>query len=187
MAPEVAALQEYGFGCDVYSFSIMLWEICTLKRAFDDLSSSSAFNEEVVRGNKRPSLSIISSPALRDLLSQGWDKNACARPPFLMIVETLEEEIKVVSKKLGARTRPSFSRSQSLQMPISAPPGNLRMLLNRARSAIELQSGEESRGSSSRERAGFYLGLDLTKRSRRFRLSIDPPPPVLDRSMGSTA
>ena len=93
MAPEVATCQDYGFACDVYSISLVLWEICTLKKAFHDVKDIVAFNKEVVRGHKRPSTASISSLTLRDLLVRGWDRDASSRPSFSSIVKSLECEV----------------------------------------------------------------------------------------------
>ncbi len=93
MAPEVSTSQDYGFGCDVYSFAILLWEVCTLKKPFREITYVRSLNEQVVKGYKRPSVKSIPSSTLRDLLRRGWDKDASKRPSFSSIVHSLESEI----------------------------------------------------------------------------------------------
>ena len=75
MSPEIARNEDYGFASDVYSFSILLWEIVTLGKPFDSIKSLPQFNEEVVRRHLRPPLKKVNSPGLRTLLQQCWDKD----------------------------------------------------------------------------------------------------------------
>jgi serine/threonine protein kinase len=43
MAPEVARSDNYAFSADIYSFGILLWELCTLQTAFVESSCSLFF------------------------------------------------------------------------------------------------------------------------------------------------
>ena len=46
---------------DVYSFGILLWELCTLKKPFSQLKTIEAFRETVFKGNHRPNVKEIVS------------------------------------------------------------------------------------------------------------------------------
>lgn len=163
MAPEVATLKQYGFGCDVYSFSIMLWEICSLRRAYDNVSLSAiAFHKHVVQGHMRPSLRLISSPCLRNLLTKGWDKDPCVRPAFRTIVKVLEERCKEESLS-------PLRRSKSINVSINGTQSPFKKLLTRTMSS-SMHESDESIESISHNRRSLCLHLDLTKRNRRFQL-----------------
>ena len=115
MAPEVAEMQDYGLECDVYSFSITMWEICTLNKAFEDVRGKLVFLEDVVRGNKRPSIKSISLSAIGALLEQGWDKDPSKRPSFSDVVKLLEEVIAVMTTTRTPVAKPVQLRSSPNQ------------------------------------------------------------------------
>ena len=53
MAPEVALSEPYALSADVYSFSILLWEILALNKAFSTMTVEE-HRELVVKGKERP-------------------------------------------------------------------------------------------------------------------------------------
>ena len=78
---------------DVYSFSIVLWQICTLRRPFSNIKSQSEYTLRVAWQDKRPTLKPVYSASLRKLLTQCWDKNPTKRPTFTSLRKTLESTI----------------------------------------------------------------------------------------------
>ena len=91
MAPEAGSL-DCGLKSDVYSFAIVLFELCTLQRAYDHLSLREWY-EKVVDGNIRPRASKpLDSPDMHDLIERCWAKQPTDRPTFSAIVEKLEEQ-----------------------------------------------------------------------------------------------
>jgi serine/threonine protein kinase len=92
MAPEVALSQEYGLSADAYSFTVCLWELCTLKTPFEHVKL--ADHERLVcKGNLRPRVDYkCGSVRLRELLSNGWAQSPDSRPTFSTIVTTLDVE-----------------------------------------------------------------------------------------------
>jgi serine/threonine protein kinase len=97
MAPEVALCDDYAFSADIYSFAILLWEICTLQTAFVDISCPSSVFSQIVHGGVRPAIRKIGTKSLRELLQASWHPNPDARPSFATIVAQLQLEIKTVS------------------------------------------------------------------------------------------
>jgi serine/threonine protein kinase len=96
MAPEVARCDDYAFSADIYSFAILLWEICTLQTAFVDITGASVFSQ-IVHGGVRPAIRKIGTKSLRELLQASWHPNPDARPSFATIVAQLQLEVKAVS------------------------------------------------------------------------------------------
>jgi len=172
MAPEVAAMQDYGLECDVYSFSITMWEICTLNKAFEDVRGKLVFLEDVVRGNKRPSIKSISLSAIGALLEQGWDKDPSKRPSFSDVVKLLEEVIAVmtttrtpVAKPVQLRSSPNQSSVTTstfrnrLRATFIRSSGTSDIQLNGASnlsrfSTTDIQCNDESEGHSCRTSDG---------------------------------
>jgi len=96
MAPEVVQNEPYGLPVDVYSFSILLWEVFTLDRAYADYSASgsrrsaSCIYHHVASRNRCPPLGPTWDSSLRRLLERGWHPDPSRRPSFEQIVGELE-------------------------------------------------------------------------------------------------
>jgi hypothetical protein len=103
-APEVTRKEGFGLPADVYSFSILLWELCVLQKPFEEYKSPITFERDVVRGGARPSLRKIKSPKIADLIQQGWHDDPNQRPTFTTIRETLERILKGAHDKEIARS-----------------------------------------------------------------------------------
>jgi len=60
MAPEVSRGDiDYGFGVDVYSFSILLWQLVTNKRAFGEISSPEVLKAALLHEKIRPPIECV--------------------------------------------------------------------------------------------------------------------------------
>ena len=87
MAPEVAMSQSYSFSADVYSFGLVLWQICTLQLPYgprcDNLSHFS-LSLQVMQKDKIPYIHESNIPCriLQDLLHTCWSEPASSRPTF---------------------------------------------------------------------------------------------------------
>jgi len=88
MAPEVAKQQPYNSKVDVYSFTMILWEMLTLKPPFGHMSME-RFRTSVIFGNHRPKIDPEWPEELRELLVQGWSTDISERPNFQQISCTL--------------------------------------------------------------------------------------------------
>jgi serine/threonine protein kinase len=90
MAPEVIRHEKYSFPADVYSFGIVLWEMCARARPFDDLSPiQAAFG--VAKNNLRPTIPSHMSPTMKALLTRCWHPNPTHRPTFKDILLLLSQ------------------------------------------------------------------------------------------------
>jgi serine/threonine protein kinase len=89
MAPEVASSENYTFSADIYSFGILLWQICTLETPFVHAKCRfSLFSH--VHGGARPAIRQIGSKRLKELLQACWHPNPDARPSSTAIVDQLQ-------------------------------------------------------------------------------------------------
>jgi len=75
MAPEVAMGLPYNATCDVYSFSVLLWEMLALKRPYENYAPS-AMPQKIWSGpHKRPLLDASWSETIQNMLKKGWSKD----------------------------------------------------------------------------------------------------------------
>lgn len=58
---------------DVYSFAIMLWEMCTRAKPFEGLEPIQVVYK-VCKQNERPELSRDFSPELQNIISSCWQE-----------------------------------------------------------------------------------------------------------------
>ena len=93
MAPEVMLDEQTCLSSDVYSFSIILWEVCMLQAPLSSFSDMEEVRKCVAVNNWRPSISTRSIPSktLRMLLRDCWQREPGARPSFLEIQKRLNK------------------------------------------------------------------------------------------------
>ncbi|KAL3697333.1 hypothetical protein R1sor_011409 [Riccia sorocarpa] len=89
MAPEVICHKPYNRKVDVYSFGIVLWELCTSKLPFEGMSFVQLAHA-VSSDNHRPPISEVTSASFAKLIARCWDKDPSRRPEFREIVQYLE-------------------------------------------------------------------------------------------------
>ena len=91
MAPEVALKLGYGKEVDVYSFGMLLWEICVLEKPFDSIQSVEEFHDLVVLCGKRPSLHVdpLWTPSLKHLMARCWSTDPLDRPTMAEVKSML--------------------------------------------------------------------------------------------------
>lgn len=110
MAPEVARGLNYDASVDVFSFGILLWEMCTTEKPFLGYSSGKHMNH-VVLGGERPrmdgSLTSCWPSGLHHLITSCWAADHHNRPSF--------QQVKVLIHRI--------LEELSAQSPGSPPPG----------------------------------------------------------------
>jgi len=113
MAPEVMAGKGYTLAVDVYSFGVILFEMCSLKRPFEETYRKrktrtrkrpwqratghpvgNSFYTAVVNEQLKPSNALkrdVCCPKLRNLIETCWDHDPSKRPTFDTILTRLAE------------------------------------------------------------------------------------------------
>lgn len=87
MPPEVLEGRRYHLSADIYSLSVLLWELCSLQKPYQRITMASA--DHLIRERSvRPPVRAVCKP-LRDLLRQAWDKDPQKRPTAAMMVDQL--------------------------------------------------------------------------------------------------
>jgi len=92
MSPEVARSEAYNLTADVYSFGLLLWQICSLLLPYDGMNRQD-HSELVVYGNERPPLDSRWSTPLRILMKRAWEPDPSVRPAMDSIYKILKREI----------------------------------------------------------------------------------------------
>ena len=93
MAPEIMLQIGTYLASDVYSFAIILWEVCVLQIPLVDFADFDSVKKRVANGGWRPACSRIPSKAIRTLIKQCWDHDPISRPTFTEIEERLYKTI----------------------------------------------------------------------------------------------
>lgn len=88
MAPEVFRHEEYTDSVDVYSYSMILYQIIFGDAPWGGLSGLDAVTKAAVDG-ERPLIPRNVDGRLSSLLKQCWDENPFSRPSFAEIIESL--------------------------------------------------------------------------------------------------
>ncbi|XP_050994266.1 LOW QUALITY PROTEIN: mitogen-activated protein kinase kinase kinase 7 [Labeo rohita] len=90
MAPEVFEGNNYSEKCDVFSWGIILWEVITRRKPFDEIGGP-AFRImwAVHRGTRPPLIKNLPKP-IESLMTRCWSKDPSQRP-------SMEEIVKIMS------------------------------------------------------------------------------------------
>lgn len=107
MAPEVVLMKPYDCSCDVFSFAILLWEILSLKNAFQGYSRRD-FLDRVVRGRERPHIKRQLPALTRSMIREAWDNDPFKRPSMKRVALLLQGDI-------SEMTTGSISENQSVE------------------------------------------------------------------------
>lgn len=92
MAPEIFSCDQYTYKVDVYSFSLVMYQLITGN--LPKIAEKQNFREiaKAVTEGKRPDLTIIEDEKVKLFLSKCWSSNPSERPEFSQIVEELKTE-----------------------------------------------------------------------------------------------
>jgi len=108
MAPEVGFSLGYGTKADVYSFGILLWEMCALQKPFASIKTADAFEKQVFMEGKRPPMDRRWPANVMKLINCCWSATPSERPSMIDVKSSLSPMISnnAISKiKFGRRYR----------------------------------------------------------------------------------
>ena len=107
MAPEVD-LQAVGHGCpaDVYSFGLLLWQLCSKEKPFSDIRTPLEFDQIVFIGGARPALDPRrwSGPVCA-LVEHCWETAPERRPIMTDVKSTLNGILQNFSEPVAVKSR----------------------------------------------------------------------------------
>ena len=124
MAPEVGLDDGYSFPADVYSFGILFWEICSLKKPFSSLTTAEGFNEAVFMGGERPVIKKRWPAYVKATMSSCWSPIPSDRPALSDVEATLAKFNNIgknEKKEKKSFLRASYSLPSSVRIPSRIP------------------------------------------------------------------
>uniref|UniRef100_A0A8C7RVE2 Mitogen-activated protein kinase kinase kinase 7 n=1 Tax=Oncorhynchus mykiss TaxID=8022 RepID=A0A8C7RVE2_ONCMY len=94
MAPEVFEGSNYSEKCDVFSWGIILWEVITRRKPFDEIGGSAfCIMWAVHRGTRPPLIKDLPEP-IEGLMTHCWDKDPAQRPSMEEVRNTMASLMK---------------------------------------------------------------------------------------------
>lgn len=101
VAPEI--LLGEGFDCpsDVYSFSIVMWEMMQWDEPYPDILDPNMILANVSRGYLRPDKIPYCPEKFWDLMCEMWTQNPKSRPDFHIVLERLEDMKIELEEEMG--------------------------------------------------------------------------------------
>jgi serine/threonine protein kinase len=151
MSPEVARSEPYNLSADVYSFGLLLWQICALDLPYDGMNRQD-HSELVVHGNERPPLDSSWSTPLRILMKRAWEPDPLVRPSMDSIYKILRREI--CALRDGDDSGLEHTRRRST------------FVLNRDSMALSHDGAEGSSSRRSSKKSGGVNSIDVTPGTR---------------------
>ena len=90
MSPEVYLGEPYGLPADVYSFSLVLWEIMALEKIFPNNDGQENHVVNVYVKKKRPKICRSWPKKIQALIRDGWSHSPSLRPKMQKVHRILE-------------------------------------------------------------------------------------------------
>ncbi|XP_051265870.1 mitogen-activated protein kinase kinase kinase 7 isoform X3 [Dicentrarchus labrax] len=94
MAPEVFEGNNYSEKCDVFSWGIILWEVITRRKPFDEIGGPAFRIMWAVHNGTRPPLIKNLPKPLESLMTRCWSKDPSQRPSMEEIVKIMTHLMK---------------------------------------------------------------------------------------------
>lgn len=95
MAPEVSLSEPYDLSADMYSFSILFWELLTLEKAFSKMPVDE-HREKVIKNNERLPTDPAWGKVIEELLEGCWRRSPFKRPSAKEAYKILRQEIQSI-------------------------------------------------------------------------------------------
>ncbi|KAI0241093.1 Mitogen-activated protein kinase kinase kinase 7 [Lamellibrachia satsuma] len=89
MAPEVFEGSNYSEKCDIFSWGIILWEVLTRRKPFDEIGGPAFRIMWAVHNGTRPPLIKGCPPPLQVLMTKCWSSNPMERPSMSEVVRIM--------------------------------------------------------------------------------------------------
>ncbi|VVC29897.1 Protein kinase domain,Protein kinase-like domain,Protein kinase, ATP binding site,Serine- [Cinara cedri] len=89
MAPEVFEGSNYTEKCDVYSWGIILWQVLTRQKPFNEIGGSAYGIMWAVHKGTRPPMFEHCPHPFQKLITECWDQNPNVRPSMDHVVEVM--------------------------------------------------------------------------------------------------
>jgi serine/threonine protein kinase len=149
MAPEVAMMKPYDQEADVYSFSVLLWELMSLEWAYKSFDTRQYFFR-VCAENHRERISKSWPAIVKIIIKEGWDPNPQKRPDMKRIGTLLRGELQDLTTDAAVVNRTQHLLNRSRQ--------SFRRLMDSSRGSTG--SGKHTSEGKSSTRLSSRMGRD---------------------------
>lgn len=112
----------YHSSADVYSFSMLLWEIVTLEKPMANYTYAQLKTKIFIDGG-RPPLKNVFNKKMRDLISMGWSQRPKERPSMDAMFEEVRNEYLRITKGNVSEIAVAHDRRRSTHVARSANGG----------------------------------------------------------------
>ncbi|KAG9292442.1 hypothetical protein G9A89_015312 [Geosiphon pyriformis] len=89
--PEVLRREKFTSAGDIYSFSMLLWELATGKPPFHDRSHDHLLIMDILNGQRPKITSPLIPPSIAEIIEECWDANPENRPNAWKVWEKLDK------------------------------------------------------------------------------------------------
>jgi serine/threonine protein kinase len=122
MSPECARGEAYNLKSDVYTFALLLHELLSLEKPYDDIAACDHLYQVFLNG-VRPFVPLAWPLPIQTLIQNAWSEDIRSRPPMQQIHQVLLREIPIMVAEKKSRLARSMSfRSSSSSSPTSTLP-----------------------------------------------------------------
>lgn len=109
MAPEVLRNEPSDEKCDVFSYGVILWELCTLLQPWEGMNAMQVVGA-VGFQNRRLDIPDNIDPAIAEIILQCWHTDPKLRPSFADIMAALKPLLKNLTGNQASRTESTTNR-----------------------------------------------------------------------------
>ncbi|XP_060572667.1 mitogen-activated protein kinase kinase kinase 7-like isoform X2 [Ruditapes philippinarum] len=121
MAPEVFEGSNYSEKCDVFSWGIILWEVFTRRKPFDEIGGPAFRIMWAVHNGTRPPLIRNLPKALELLMTRSWSSNPAERPSMAEVVRIMSHLFQFFSGADEPLVYPAYSDDESMDYTFNSP------------------------------------------------------------------
>jgi serine/threonine protein kinase len=89
MAPEIGLSLGYGLEVDVYSFGILLWEMCALELPYNLIKRAHEFEHKVFVRGHRPEIDSSWPENIKEIIIECWSPFPHTRPKMMEVKAAL--------------------------------------------------------------------------------------------------
>ena len=123
MAPEVSKGERYDFKADVYSFGVILFEVCKCELPYKGMGNAVGIAVKVALEGLRPTIEEHWHPCLKVLMEECYDRDSRSRPTFQNLERRLARAIEDLGTAAGNKVSeeglevtPRFQREEGQDM-----------------------------------------------------------------------
>nr|QNL15283.1 mitogen-activated protein kinase kinase kinase 7-like protein [Littorina littorea] len=136
MAPEVFEGSNYSEKCDVFSWGIIMWEVFTRRKPFDEIGGPAFRIMWAVHNGKRPPLIQSLPKPLEVLMTKCWSGNPAERPAMSEVVRIMSylfqffqgaDQPLTIPRNSSVESDEEFSLSNIPRSNIATPTNNVHM------------------------------------------------------------